>query len=104
MSYLNDVDRIEEINDDFRHIIFNKKISDMTNSEFLYYLMEIGGRTGAMKQLFIMDAIPKWCKYVIDHKDEVLNSMNMTILDGPSWIAAAEEIIEMFDKKYESGK
>jgi hypothetical protein len=92
----------EQISDDFRSMIFNKKKSDMTNAEFLYCLMEIGGKTGAMKQLFIMDGLPKWCRYIIENEEAVLKQMEGSMVHGPAWIGAAKEIADEFEKMYEA--
>lgn len=78
----------------------------MTNTEFVSYVMDIGGQTGAMKQMVIMQAIPEYCKQIIEQKDELLRKEEEDAKNGwihtisiSDWIAAAEEILAMFNKR-----
>ena len=80
----------------------------MTNIEFVQYVMEIGGTTGEMKQMVIMQAIPEYCQQVIDQKEELLKKEeedlkegNVAMISTTAWIAAAEEIKEMFSESVE---
>lgn len=86
-----------------------QKLQKMTNTQFIHYVMEIGGRTGAMKQLLIVDAIQKACDEVIESSDELLKAEEETIAKGKmplisvnGYIEAAKEIKELFDLKYGS--
>ena len=78
----------------------------MTNTEFVQYVMEIGGQTGAMKEMVIMQGIPQHCQEIIDQEEELLKEEKeneekgqRSIISVSGWIAAAKEIKEMFDKR-----
>lgn len=85
-----------------------KNVKKMNNVEFVQYVMESAGITGPMKQMFIMQAIPQYCKQVIAEKDKLLAQAEkdeaegkLSVISIPAWIASAEEILALFDKKYE---
>ena len=91
----------DETSRDFFHVVSRKVSSgSATNAEFMYWLMETGGRTGAMKQMFIIEAIRKWAEYIIKNEDVVLAQMEGSMIHGPAWINAAKEIKEELSKKY----
>ena len=83
-----------------------KDVKRMSNDEFIQHVMTIGGQTGPMKQIVIMQAIPKYCEQIVAKKDEMLAQDKEDVKNGkigiisiPAWIAAAEEILEMFEDK-----
>lgn len=90
-------------------IDFNKKKKDMTNTEFMVYVMQIGGRTGALKQAMITQAVHEYVDKVVKDKEELLKEEQELKAQGKipfisysGWVACAEELKELFDEKYES--
>lgn len=77
-----------------------------SNTEFLEYVMTIGGRTGAMKQLVIMDVLEKGVDNIIEAQDELLEIEDKMEAEGKTpiisyraWVEAAKEIKEMFEQR-----
>jgi hypothetical protein len=62
-----------------------------TNVEALTEMME-HSNFGALAQCFIIDAVSKHAKAVIDHEAELLEQMKDSMVYGPSWVGVAKEI------------
>ena len=69
-----------------------------TNIEFLTDLMDFA-KTGPMVQLFVLDAVGKHARRIVENEAEVLESMKDSFVRGESWVAAAKEIKEAFDAR-----
>ena len=68
-----------------------------TNTEVLHNIME-HGPTGALAQMFVIDALTKHAKHVIDNEDEVLKNMENGFIHGPAWVATAQAIKASLDE------
>lgn len=69
-----------------------KPKTPMTNVEAVIDIMEVS-KFGALAQLFVIDALEKWSKRIVNAKPEELASMNDSF--GPSaeaWQGVAREI------------
>lgn len=75
-------------------------LKDKTNTDLVKHIMEIGGTTGAMKQLVIMHIIRQGAQNIIDSADAIRESKEgaWSFIDRESWIKAAEEIIDLLDQ------
>ena len=67
-----------------------------TNAQFVTRMMEVGS---PMNQLFVLDALDKWSKYIIKNRKVVLKQMKNSFIHGPSWIRAAEHVQNMLNSR-----
>ena len=75
--------------------IIPERVKD--NVQFMEWIMTTGGQTGGLKQVFIIDAINKWCDYIIDNKEQVIKEMEKSMVSGEGWVRCAEELREYLD-------
>ena len=68
-----------------------------SNIEMLVDYMEWGS---PMNQMFVIDAVSKQAKLVVDNEEQVLKDMEDGFIYGPSWVRAAKDFIEASDKFY----
>lgn len=77
----------------------------MNNTELVEHLMTIGGRTGMMKQIFIMNAIETHLKDVIDNGDAMIAEDDAegrrSLIDMRSYVEAAKEVSEIMESRKE---
>ena len=82
-----------------------KDTKRMDNVEFMNYLMTSGQcPAGALSQCFILDALGKMSKHVVDGADECRESMQGSFINPEAWIATAAWIKGEMDKKHETAK
>jgi hypothetical protein len=70
----------------------------LSNTEFVNHFMSFGS---PMNQLFVMDAIGKLSKLVVDSKDQLMISMDNGFITPESWIKAAEDWRKQYAENYE---
>lgn len=70
----------------------------LSNTEFVSHFMSFGS---PMNQLFVMDAIGKLSKLVVDSKDQLMISMDNGFITPESWIKAAEDWRKQYAENYE---
>jgi hypothetical protein len=70
-----------------------------TNIEFLTDWLEYS-RTGAMAQLFALQAIDHYSRLVIQNQDRLRVDMAHSMISPESWIAAAQEFQRLYCAKY----
>jgi|TARA_Y100000296_G_scaffold80796_1_gene106851 hypothetical protein len=70
-----------------------------TNVEFITRVMEFAN-TGPLAQMFLIDAIGKWSKHIVDDRENVIKEMENGFVNGEAWVAAAEEWKCELDEKY----
>ena len=76
-------------------------IRQMDNVEFVKYLMTSGQcPTGALSQGFILDALGKMSKHVVDGADECMESMQGSFVNPEAWIETAAWIKVQLDLRY----
>jgi hypothetical protein len=73
-----------------------KKIKN-GNVELVEKIMLTGS---PLNQIFVMDALIKWSNHIINNKEEVLKSLENTMIRGPAWIEAAEHCKKMLDERH----
>lgn len=71
--------------------------NSMTNIEFLTEFMSWGN---FVNQVFVMDAIIKSAKNIVDNKDYLLKEMKDPLIHPKDWIQSAEEFLELYKEKY----
>jgi len=62
-----------------------------TNTELVAELMEFSN-SGALMQVFIINALDKMSQMTLDQEAEILESMQGGMINGPAWIACAAEL------------
>jgi hypothetical protein len=70
----------------------------LSNTEFVNHFMSFGS---PMNQLFVMDAIGKLSKMVIESKDQLMISMDNGFITPQSWIKAAEDWRKQYAENYD---
>jgi hypothetical protein len=70
----------------------------LSNTEFVNHFMSFGS---PMNQLFVMDAIGKLSKLVVESKDQLMISMDNGFITPESWIKAAEDWRKQYAENYE---
>ena len=73
----------------------------MTNTEFVTHLMEFS-RSGAMSQLFILNAIEKQAQAVVDDQASIIQNMEDSFISGKAWVRTAKIILEEVETRYDS--
>lgn len=80
----------------------------MNNTELVEHLMTIGGRTGMMKQIFIMQAIEHHVTEIMEDAEELIaeeteNEKNgkRSIISMKAYVEAAKEIRKITDNRKE---
>lgn len=68
-----------------------------TNSEFIHHFMEHGS---AMNQIFVIDALNKQAKIIVDNEEEVLGQMKGGFVHGPAWVQAAKDFLKQSEEFY----
>lgn len=66
-----------------------------TNVELVTDIMQIGGRTGAMKQLVIMTAIEHYVDLIIKDEERIIEEWADGLIVPESWVESCKEIKEM---------
>lgn len=70
-----------------------------TNVEFITRLMEYAP-TGALSQIFIIDALDKWSQRVIADEASIVGAMEGGIVSGEAWVRTAKYIQAELRRKY----
>ena len=73
-----------------------------TNTDIVAHIMEWGSTP--MVQSFIIDAITKHSKQVIDNEETVIEQMKDSFVSGELWVHCAKEIKGKLDEFYNSKK
>ena len=67
------------------------------NSEFIQQFMNYGS---PMNQMFVIDAITKCAKAVVENEEEVLEQMEGGFVHGPAWVQCAKDFLKQSDEFY----
>jgi hypothetical protein len=67
------------------------------NVEFLTNFMEWGS---PMNQMFVIDAVSKLAKSVVDNEASVLKSMENNFIHGPAWVQCAKDFVKQSEEFY----
>ena len=80
----------------------------MNNSEFVNHIMTIGGITGALKQMFVLEAIAHYVTDILDdeeviiaQEDEDIKNGKRGIINMRAWVRCAYEIEDLQAKRKE---
>jgi hypothetical protein len=66
----------------------NPRPRQKTNSEKVTEYLELGS---PVRQALMMDAMQKQTQQILDHKDELRQSMRYSFINPDAWIQAAED-------------
>jgi len=77
----------------------NKTKRTKDNQEFVSDFMQFGS---PMNQIFVMDAISKLAKSVLENQDAVRESMKDHFIEPNAWIASAKLWSDKFKENYSS--
>lgn len=69
------------------------------NTEFVTELMDFS-RHGALMQAFVMEALEKWSRVVLDNQEQLRDDMKNSLVDAGAWIGCAEEIQQKLETRY----
>jgi hypothetical protein len=77
-----------------------KALKQMTNTQLVKHIMDIGGRTGAMKQIVMMHVIRQGAAQIVKDEKAIMASEAdaWNFIDKRAWIEAAKEIVEMLNE------
>jgi hypothetical protein len=78
-----------------------KMATRKTNTEIVTEFMDFCP-TGAMGQMFVIDALRKLSDKIIAEEQEVLEQMANGFVDGASWVATAKALKAHLDDAYKS--
>ena len=67
------------------------------NVEFITQYMEFGS---PLNQAFVHDCLSKFAKRIVDEEEEVLKSMEGSMIHGPSWVQCAKDYLKQSDEFY----
>ena len=70
-----------------------------TNIEFVTRIMDFAP-TGAMSQMFVIDALGKIANKIVEDAEGVKKAMEGGFVDGAAWVKTAEFIKSELDAKY----
>ena len=73
-----------------------------TNTEILTQFMDFCP-TGAMGQIFVIDALTKFANRIIADEAQVLKEMDGGVVNGAAWVATAKALKAHLDKAYHRG-
>jgi hypothetical protein len=83
----------------------------MNNTEFVEYLMTIGGITGSLKQMFIIEAIAHYAADIIEdeaviiaQEDEDMKNGKRGLINMRAWVRCANELQDLIAKRSELPK
>jgi len=76
-----------------------KKTNKMSNGEFLRYLDNFAH---PLAGIFIIEAISRACKDVMDNQDEIMEEERRSIIAPAAWIECAKTLKEELHKRHES--
>lgn len=80
----------------------------MNNEEFLNHIMTIGGITGSLKQIFVIEAIALYADDIIEkefslitQEDEDIKNGKRSMVNMRAWVRCAKEIKDLLAKRSE---
>jgi hypothetical protein len=76
---------------------------DMTNTEFLAYIMNFS-KHGGLMQAFVIEALSRYAMHVREQKDQFMIEMKNSIIKPEAWIGCAEELEQLLEQKYGKAK
>ena len=70
-----------------------------TNVDLVTDFMNFGS---PMNQIFVIDALQKHAKNIVDNEEELLKQMEGGFIDGPSWVRCAKDFLKKSDEFYQN--
>jgi hypothetical protein len=67
------------------------------NVEMLTQFMEHGS---PLNQIFVIDAVTKLAKLVVDNEEETLKHMEGGFVNGPAWVKCAKDFLKQSEEFY----
>jgi len=71
-----------------------------TNEEFIQRIMTVGCPTGALVQVFVLDALEKYAMFVASSQLPTWGEDGL--IDKQAWIDTAEWVLKEIQQKYEA--